>query len=91
MQRWFTEYYSVDSVTATDMTNLNKVKKILSFEFSIYMDRETIVGTLFLTALSQDLCYKEYGVLTYFLVVIQLLLIPYYEHKVYYMSFKMLH
>src|SRR6218665_1998948 len=35
-QRWFTEYYSVDSVTATDMRNLNKVKKILSFEFSRY-------------------------------------------------------
>ena len=35
-QRWFTEYYSVDSVTATDMRNLNKVKKILSFEFSTY-------------------------------------------------------
>src|SRR6218665_2531846 len=34
-QRWFTEYYLVDSVTATDMRNLNKVKKILSFEFSI--------------------------------------------------------
>ena len=28
--------YSVDSVTATDMRNLNKVKKILNFEFSIY-------------------------------------------------------
>ena len=36
-QRWFTEYYSVDSVTATDMRNLNKVKKILSFEFSIIL------------------------------------------------------
>ena len=35
-QKWFTEYYSVDSVTATDMRNLNKVKKILNFEFSIY-------------------------------------------------------
>src|SRR6218665_3865813 len=34
-QRWFTEYYSVDSVTTTDMRSLNKVKKILSFEFSI--------------------------------------------------------
>ena len=36
-QRWFTEHYSVDSVTATDMSNLNKVKKILRFEFSIYI------------------------------------------------------
>jgi len=33
-QRWFTEYYSVDSVTATDLRNVNKVKQILSFEFS---------------------------------------------------------
>src|SRR6218665_1423099 len=31
-----TACYSVDSVTATDMRNLNKVKKILNFEFSIY-------------------------------------------------------
>src|SRR6218665_3895058 len=36
-QRWFTEHYPVDSVTATDMRNLNKVKKILRFEFSIYI------------------------------------------------------
>ena len=34
-------YYSVDSVTATDMRDLNKVKKILSFDFIYYMDRET--------------------------------------------------
>src|SRR6218665_2699205 len=46
-QRWFTEYYSVDSVTATDMRNLNKVKKILSFEFSIYGSGDKVSIVLF--------------------------------------------
>jgi len=40
-------YYSVDSVTATDMRNLNKVKKILSFEFSIYGSGDKVSIVLF--------------------------------------------
>src|SRR6218665_418306 len=41
-QRWFTEYYSVDSVTATDMRNLNKVKESISFEISnIWIGRQS--------------------------------------------------
>ena len=46
-QRWFTEYYSVDSVTAADMRNLNKVKKILSSEFSIYGSGHEVSIVLF--------------------------------------------
>jgi len=42
-----TTYYSVDSVTATDMRNVNKVKKILSFVFSIYGSEDKVSIVLF--------------------------------------------